>query len=306
MELQLANNIIAMLPNERTVFRYHQDRYAFMLLEYAMKGEISIAQIKASPYAKLLDRPAVKSVLSGCGGGKLSLNDFALAWPIETKSYILTLGLWGWRKSKYRSWYQTSRTGTNLVLQLNFDRSHDAAHQKLLKIYRDADFSYRDHPINKKGRTTLSWARIDLDLDRGEALIEELQNDWIRNAYEELEHVQKSKTLDAKTKEKFQRYVSEHLDPHVKIWSEAILSATLFFLIKEIGIKQIWLHDFETGNRLKKLTWSKPPRSLYTSLPKKFCFTKVNQAPSFLHQGLARKMRRRIDEGKEAFWKIVI
>ena len=46
MDIQLANDIIAMMPDERTVFRYHTDRYAIMLLEYAMTEGVSIAQLK--------------------------------------------------------------------------------------------------------------------------------------------------------------------------------------------------------------------------------------------------------------------
>ncbi len=305
MDNQLANDIIAMLPGDRTLFRYHQDRYAFMLLEYATKGDVSIADIKRSRFAKLLERPAVKTLMAQRGSGKLTAYDMALCWPIETQSYVLSLGLWGSRKSKERDWHQTSRTGTNLVLQLNFDRGHDTAFQKLLGKTDYAKFSYDAHPINTKGRTTMAWARIDLDLDSGEALIEELQNDWLRNALWGLDNVKHVKTPDQR-KQNLERYVHEHLQPHIKMWSEAMLSAALFFLIEEIGIRQIWLHDFDTGNRLKKLTWSKPPRSLYTSLPKRFCFEKVKQAPSFLHQNLTRKLRKRFNAGQEHFWKLAV
>ncbi len=306
MDIQLANDIIAMMPDERTVFRYYPDRYAIMLLEYAMTEGVSISQLKSSRFAKLLNRPAIKNVVAQCGNGYLTPAELALAWPVQTQNYVLTLGLWGQRKPGHRGWYQTSRAGTNLVLQLNFDRGHDGAYKKLAQQYGDTKFFYDGHPINKKGRNTLSWARIDLDLDSGEALIEELQNDWLRNAYDELSYVQKSKKINPAIKTKLKRYVNDNLEPHAKTWSEAMLSATLFFLVKEIGIKKIWIHDFETGNRLKQIKWSKPPRSLYTSLPKKFCFEKVKQAPSFLHQSFNRKLRKRIDNGEEAFWQLVV
>ncbi len=306
MDIQLASDIIAMLPKDRTLFHYHKDRYALMLLEYAMQDNISIAQIKRSPYAKLLDRPLVKGLLATSGNGKISAENVANCWPIDTQAYVLTLGLWGWRKSRYREWQQTSRAGANLVLQLNFDRGHDTAYQKLVGKFGNDDFSYSGHPINKKGRTTLAWARIDLDLDSGEALIEELQTDWVRKATQELENQKDVNIKHSRYKQDLERYMLDHLQPHVKSWSEAMLSASLFFLIREIGIRNIWLHDFDTGNRLKKIQWSKPPRSLYTSLPKRFCFQKVNQPPAFLLNGITRKLRKRFKDGQEQFWKLAI
>ena len=38
------------------------------------------------------------------------------------------------------------------------------------------------HPVASGGELTLAWSRIDLDLDRGEALVEEIQSDWVRDA----------------------------------------------------------------------------------------------------------------------------
>lgn len=295
-----------MLPDDRTLFHYHKDRYALMLLEYAMQNGISIAEVKRSPYAKLLDRPLIKDLMAKSGNGKISADDIALSWPLETQAYVLTLGLWGSRKSKERDWHQTSRIGTNLVLQLNFDRGHDTAYKKLLGRASQAQFAYDSHPINTKGRTTMAWARIDLDLDSGEALIEELQNDWVRNALWEQEDTKNVRIEKSRYKQNLERYMLNHLQPHVKIWAEAMLSATLYFLIKEIGIKKIWLHDFDTGNRLKKINWSKPPRSLYTTLPKRFCFQKVSKAPLFLHESVNRKFRKRFNEGKERFWQLAV
>ena len=306
MDIQLARDIIAMLPKDRTLFHYHKDRYALMLLEYAAREDISIAQIKRSSYAKLLDRPLVKDLLAASGNGKISTADMAGCWPIETRAYVLSLGLWGWRKSSHRQWQQTSRAGTNLVLHLNFDRGHDTAFKNLVGSFGYGDFACNSHPINKKGRTTLAWARIDLDLDSGEALIEELQTDWLRNATEELEDLRKVNVAHSRYKQGLERYVLEYLHPHVKIWSEAMLSAALFFLIREIGIRKIWLHDFDTGNRLKKIQWGKPPRSLYTTLPKRFCFEKISQPPSFLLGGITRKLRKRFKDGQEKMWHLAI
>jgi hypothetical protein len=306
MEHQLAKDIIAILPDDRTLFRYDEDRYAFMLLDYAFSNGVPIAKVKRSRFARLLERPAVKKLLANSGNGKLSCDEFARAWQLTTQSYVLSLGLWGSQKAQDRDWYQTSRTGTNLVLQLNFDGRHDQALKRLLGPYHKTSFAYDGHPVNRRGRNTLAWSRIDLDLDHGEALIEELQNDWLRNAAADLEGVRQHCDDNMPTRMAMERYYNDVLVPHVNLWSEAMLSAVLFFLIDEIGIRNIWLHDFETGNRLKKLKWGQPPRSLYTSLPKRFCFEKVAQAPKFLFDGVSRDQRKRFNAGKERFWKLAV
>ena len=46
-------------------------------------------------------------------------------------------------------------------------------------------FEWWSHPVRQDGRHTLAWARMDVDLDAGEALIEEIQSDWIREAVSE-------------------------------------------------------------------------------------------------------------------------
>ncbi len=45
----------------------------------------------------------------------------------------------------------------------------------------DDSFKYTGHPIHKT-RNSIAWARIDLDYLTGEVLIEEIQNDWLRQA----------------------------------------------------------------------------------------------------------------------------
>ena len=61
-----------------------------------------------------------------------------------------------------------------------------------------------------------------------------------------------------------------------------------YFLKEEIGINTIFYHTFEGGNFLKGIDYAKkPPRSLNTSLPKKFCFELTNQYPAFLSNRIA-------------------
>lgn len=37
-----------------------------------------------------------------------------------------------------------------------------------------------DREQHERFRDTLAWSRIDFDFDTGEALIEEIQSDWVR------------------------------------------------------------------------------------------------------------------------------
>lgn len=41
---------------------------------------------------------------------------------------------------------------------------------------------YHGHPVRKDDVETLAWARIDLDFASNQALIEEIQSDWVKNA----------------------------------------------------------------------------------------------------------------------------
>jgi hypothetical protein len=80
---------------------------------------------------------------------------------------------------------------------------------------------------------------------------------------------------------------------HDGIWAEAMLMAALSFLFDEIGVRRVFYHTFETGCRLKGIdAESAPPRLLYTTLPKKFCFRETGEMPEFLAR--ARKRKRRL------------
>jgi hypothetical protein len=51
-------------------------------------------------------------------------------------------------------------------------------------------------------------------------------------------------------------------------------------------------HTFETGNRLKQISGSRrPPRSLYTALPRRFCFQETDARPGFLLPGKSARSR---------------
>jgi hypothetical protein len=216
----------------------------------------------------------------------------------------LTLGQWGSDTTRrHDPYYQTSRQGRNLVLQINFNRAHDEQYRRLFNAVEMRRFNGALHPVARNGRTTLAWARIDLDLRTGEALIEEIQNDWIRVAHHRyrdlsrsMERLQSRNELrelaDRMTEYRaLHSYVNNVLAPHVPIWDEAALMATIAFLRDDVGIGTIYYHTFESGCRIKKMRRSFPPRTIYSALPRRFCFRVTERVPEFLMQD--RRWRKR-------------
>ncbi|MGI9463102.1 MAG: hypothetical protein ACR2OM_04145 [Aestuariivirgaceae bacterium] len=316
MDIKLANEIIACLPKERTLFPYYEDRYAVMLLERLAGEGIAIADIKSSGFGKLLSRPLIKRLVATKGDGWLSYGDLLTIPASDVEHYVLTLGLWGSAHGR-ANWCQTSRRGVNLVLQLNFSRKHDRLYRKLVDPQDCKPFVMDCHPVCTRGRNTLAWARIDLDWQNGEALVEEVQNDWLRDAEFYLRTARhlltSNRGLRSTIHVGFQNevraidvvtYVEKVLKLHRRVWSEAMLAAAIWFLCDEIGIHRIWYHDHDTGARLKKIDQVKPPRSLYTDLPKRFCFERTCKAPEFILERATRPFKRDLNAAKEHFWRL--
>ncbi|VAW91050.1 hypothetical protein MNBD_GAMMA22-2608 [hydrothermal vent metagenome] len=295
MDINLVNEIISCMPKERTIFRYFKDRYAFMLLERFIGEGESVATIKRSSFSGLLNKPDVKLAIANAGKGILTSTILNSVWPEDTHHFILTLGSWG---SNSRRWDQTSRRGYNLVLQLNFSNEHDEQYKRMAKPKFESILNFIGHPILELEerdyfRETLAWSRIDLDFDKNEVLIEEIQCDWLRRAKNLLRNARfyRERNINMSNRWGFTgsldniiKYCEEVLLPYNKIWSEAMLAATIEFIDKELGIKNIYYHSDSTGYKVKKIKYDKPPRSLYSKLPSKFCFSKTNNAPDFLLQ----------------------
>ncbi len=89
-----------------------------------------------------------------------------------------------------------------------------------------------------------------------------------------------------------ENYVTKTLAPYHRIWDEAMLSATIEFVRSELGIRTIYYHTFEGGSVWKNIVYAQPPRSLYTDLPRKFCFERVADSPEFLKSKRHRKRQR--------------
>ncbi len=278
--------ILRYFPKYRTRFDYFKDRYALLLLQLAFADGARKQDIKASSFAQLLDKAVVKELLSMFGGKAVTADDYDWFWPLDVQCYHLTLGTWD---GSTCSWNQTSRQGFNLVLQLNFSNQHNAAYRRLVDPGNERPFEFFGHPISKRGHT-LAWARLDIDLDRGEALIEEIQNDWLREArWAYREAVREGESCffwssDIKAGDVI-RYVTDVLRDYETTWDEAMLSATLWFLRRELGITKVYYHTHETGAAMKRIFYRRqPPRSLYTRLPRKFCFEESGDAPAFIRR----------------------
>jgi hypothetical protein len=302
MECRDLEEIIACLPQERSHFRYFKDYYALQLLGWIAGEGISLEGLRCGPFAPLLQKPLVRPLLAACGDGRLNRQQVSGHWVEPSLPFLLTLGRWqggGWR--------QTSRPGWNLVLRLNFPQSHDRHFRKqFVPYYGYEDLNLSAHPVLEKGersyfRQTLAWARLDLDLDRGEALIEEVQTDWVREARDAAKRLERCRRCtnqrrlpSCRSRLAAMRYLDQVLAPYTELWDQAMLSATLFFLFEELGIRDIWYHQWETGNLLKDLgrKWL-PPRSLYTRLPRRFCFREHLGLPRLLdNRRTARRLLR--------------
>ncbi|UZR95674.1 hypothetical protein [Chondrinema litorale] len=315
MELKEIEYIESCLDFGQKYFGYFKDRYALMLLSTRLRAmeteNVKIADLKKSDIGFLLDKAPVKNIISRLPSKSVNAETFSNIWPEEFLHFSLELGRWGEFVSKHRkdSWYQTSRPGYNLVLRLNFSWQHDMPYFNLLQPFDcDGPFASTSHPVALNKRNTLAWARLDIDLENGEVLIEELQNDWLREA-KNLYNILLDYKKDEKDPNKhwlfrayiksnfaaFENYYVNALLPYYKIWDEAILSAAIEFIHNELGISNIYFHTFETGNYLKELTCSKPPMSLYTKLPKRFGFKVIDEPPLMLrnYQYLKKVIRKK-------------
>ncbi|MCC0053070.1 MAG: hypothetical protein H6884_03330 [Rhodobiaceae bacterium] len=299
MRAEAAHEIIATQPDARRAFAYGRDSYAPRLLACVLDREIPIAAVRASPFARLLARPNMAALVAYCGSGRLGPDLLALADGHGvadrelSQSYIVNLDVWDADDANWR-WWQVSRRGINLVVRLDFTARHDVAYREFLRPGRTRPFVCFAHPGNRGGSNTLAWARVDLDLDTGEALIEEVQSDWVRFAADFHDRVKTSGQAVLNGRkiplQRVEAYMRLILAPHVTLWREAVMAAALRVIVEDIGIRKVFMHTPESGVRLKNIVGSAPPRSLYADLPRKFCFGKAQAIPRFLERADPRRM----------------
>jgi len=298
MNKQLLDEVLFCLSDNRQTYHYFKDKYCMFLLNHFIKQDTPVRDLKNSHLAKFCQKPLVKAWLAKQGNQHIHPDAIADLWSTDLSHYTVTLGQWGGGDS---CWQQTARPGYNLVVQLNFSRSHDRLYQSLVEPSDDyKPFVCQSHPINDY-RNTLAWARLDFSEDFSEVLIEEVQNDWLRyawNAYQWL----KTDPTDEKLSQygfrpnwdRLEQYFLEVIKPAMQLWDEAILCATLEYLVEHIGAERIYMYDHLTGAALKSLRWAHPPRSLYTQLPKRFGFEVTELAPHFIEEDrtVKRKMKK--------------
>lgn len=304
MKTKELREVIACLPKGRTLFRYTKDDYAFRLLQRAAGEYCTLDELRSSPFGKLLQKPVVKDCMSKGSSAHWFGSQFG-SLSEGQQTYRLSLDEWGDDDDNW-DWRQTTRVGKSLVLQLNLTGRHHEAMVRMLKDKEDDPFHFYCHPAKSGRNATLAWARLDLDLDLQEALIEEIQTDRIRDV-RSLACAQPCKKcglihwcgyrLDPR---EVSRFWKEEMQPHEEMWEEAMLMAALEFLFDELGMKRVFYHTFELGCRLKGISESLPPRSLYTSLPKKFCFRKTGEVPAFLSRAKCRRreLKRASDDSR--------
>jgi hypothetical protein len=285
-------------------FAYRKGDYALQLLLLTIGGGRPIAALRQSRFARLLEKPELRPILARAPG-VLKPRHLLAALGAEREFFPLTLARWGSPECRYRSYhspyYQTSRPGHNLVVQLNFPRSHDRAYRELVEPTGEHPFMFSDHPARDSEPFTLAWVRLDIDADAGEVLIEEVQCDWVRNAryFAELAGDWLADGEPAAlpfesgvggTAPRVLSYLERTLAPYAALWAECALSAALAFVYERLALRRVFFHTYESG-RLMKCLRSSPPRSLYTDLPRQFCFRETDVAPRALAK--TRRVRER-------------
>ena len=70
-----------------------------------------------------------------------------------------------------------------------------------------------------------------------------------------------------------------------------MLCAALRFIVHGLGLRTIYYHSPVSGTRLKRM--KDAPVSIYTALPRRFCFERTTAVPSFA--------RLRAND-REGFW----
>lgn len=317
MDKTLAHRLLGLIGTERRLAHYWPGREAALLLRLAYPQGARIADIKRSRFAPLLQRPAVKAVMATAGDGALR-GEMLDVWPDDVRWYCHALGykLWGASKKGAARHKQVSRPGYSLALLLNFSGAHDERYRAIFG--RDAPNYFTDHGHpHAEGtmRKTCSWVRIDIAPETGEAVIEEVQNDWLRKAGWrcdaalrrcETEGPQAEIRVQGRTKvaaDQIIHYWNEAAGPHHDVWGEAALSAALVFLVETVGIRTIWMHTSATGARVKRIEGTPPPRSIYEDLPRRFCFERTRETPRFLSGEVSKPMRRFLNSGEAEFWR---
>ena len=307
---------------ETLSFPYFADRESAWLMRRALPEATPVRSLRSGPFGKLLNRDVIKPVVAASGGA-LKACDFegladadfmsgthtsaalagveaALGGPWS--DFTLTLTEWGTKASDWH-WNQLSRKGGNLVVQLGFPSQHARLMGKYLGRNIRKDIEYYDHPVRQTGCPTLAWARLDVDLSTGEMLIEEVQSDWLRFVIDQMSHMRRTAPRSRALKQ-MQLYERHLRQTYARMWPKAMLLAALDVGVTHLGCTRIFMHTPHSGALLKDITSTLPPRSLYTDLPKSFCFEPTADAPSFLIRPRRRALSLLANKEAAPFWRL--
>lgn len=324
MNRQTLEFVSGLYDDQNIGFAYFQDKYAVELLRYALQNYqlengANIAEVKKWKQGFLLSKKPLKNITASLKKNRLQMADLVNYQPQGQLPFSITFDKWGaFKKHRKDTYYQTTRPGYSLVLQLNFSEHHDVPYYKLVNPKRKAGerdghpLRWTCHPVCENNQLTLGWVRLDFDLETGETLIEEIQTDWLRDAKRLYHFICEEEDKEPKkrrfhwilhaihgTAASFKQYYETVLQPYSKVWDEALLSAAIWFSIEEMGIRDIYYHTYESGCLLKDC---KPPRSLYTKLPRRFGFQKTDNAPVFIQNN--RYLKKTLRTKNLAWWRL--
>ena len=319
MRMLHAREVIAALPRGETLFPYRPDGYAPMLLRWELEAGRSWRDLARGPHRRLTEKPIVRDLIRRLRGRAPTPDDLRALESDRAVPFRLSLGTWGC-PGCFR-WNQTSRPGTNLVLRLDFDRAHDEAFAELVDPFGLRPFEWSRHPVSRDAHT-LAWARLDLDWDADEALVEEVQSDWVGEARDAADDphdfvtyvldraeregrpaVDRPRTLE-RWRADLATYVAEVLAPRGRRWEEAMLAAALWFVREELGFGSAFMHRWRSGCALKRIEteWG-PPRSLYEALPGRLAFERTRERPAMLADRW-EEVRDGLNGREAHFWRI--
>lgn len=306
---------------ETQAFPYFFGREDAWLLSRRLSAPMRVRDLRKDTMGKLLNRPLIKPVLAATSDGWLRRDSFTAAAladfsniesiggakaeamvALSARWFDFTITFDRWGEGSSWSWSQISRRGGNLVLQLGFPSDHARLLGATLNRNMRKAFEFHMHPVRQTGCPTLAWVRLDISLATGEALIEEVQSDWLRYVAAEVMALRKRapRSRDLRVME---RYKAELKTAYALVWPRAAMLAALQTSVVDIGCRTVWMHTPRTGAVLKHIDGTQPPRSLYTDLPKFFCFEATDDAPTFLERKRRRALSILRKEGP-IFWRL--
>ena len=316
------------LPGE-LVYPYFRGREAAWLLHQRLARPARIADLRRGPLAPLVDRPGVRETVRACGDGRLdAARLLPLADPLGTfapgaalradraaeaafealcaaEVMDFTVTFCGWLEADqvdFWGWNQTSRKGGNLVVQVNFPDRYGAEFDRIFQRGVRESLEFWGHPVRRDGPITMSWARLDLEPDSEEVLIEEIQTDWLRVLPGSRRRLLSA--LPKAARPEAEGFIAMTRTRYGRVWAEATLLAAMAVARRFLGARRVWLHQPHTGAKLKNIRDRLPPRSLYTDLPRRFCFGATDRAPEILYRARSQAVHRLRRAPRPVFWQM--